>query len=133
MPKILPIFIDTNVLLHHFEYKLNIEDAIERIISKKFEIYVHPMVEAEIIDALTKKGKIARQAKVAMQLISRYYGYKDKKGYHGADIALIKSAEREGGCVLTFDKDLKHRCKAQNIPVISVYRQGRLALTGEIG
>ncbi|MCE7736267.1 MAG: PIN domain-containing protein [Candidatus Heimdallarchaeota archaeon] len=128
----IPIFIDTNVLLHHFEFKINIEEAINRIITRKYEIFVHRLVEEEILEALKKKGKVARNAKVAVQLMSRYKEYDDQIEYPGTDIALMEAAEKEKGCVLTFDKDLKQRCKLQGVAVISLYKQGRLSLVGEI-
>lgn len=124
----IPIFIDTNVLLHHFDYKINIEEAINRILTRKYDIFVHRLVEAEIIEALTKKGKIGRNAKIAIQLMSRYKEYDDQVEHAGTDIALIESAQKENGCVLTFDKVLKHRCKARGIAVISHYKTGRFEL-----
>lgn len=128
----IPIFIDTNVLLHHFEFKINIEEATNRVITRKYEIFVHRLVEVEILEALSKKGKIARNAKVAVQLMSRYKEYDDQIEYPGTDIALIQAAEKEKGCVLTFDKDLKRRCKSQGVAVLSLYKPGRLSLVGEI-
>ncbi|MFV2014254.1 MAG: PIN domain-containing protein [Candidatus Heimdallarchaeota archaeon] len=129
---IIPIFIDTNVLLHHFEFKINIEEAINRIVTKKYEIFVHRLVEMEILESLIKKGKVARNAKVAVQLMSRYKEYDDEVEYEGTDVALMQTAKKENGCVLTFDKDLKRRCLSRGIAVISLYKPGRLALTGQI-
>lgn len=128
----LPIFIDTNVLLHYHEIKLNIDDAINRVVTKKYVIYIHRMVEQEIFDALTKSGKIARQAKIAVQLMKNFIPYEDETEYSGTDTALIEIAKKEKGCVFTFDKKLKYRCKSQSIPVISLFKPGRLQLTGEI-
>ncbi len=128
----LPIFIDTNVLLHYHEIKLNIEDAIDRVITKKYAIYIHRMVEREIFEALTKSGKLARQAKIAVQLMKNYIPYEDETDYSGTDNALIEVAGKEKGCVFTFDKELKYRCRSLSIPVISLYKPGRLQLTGEV-
>ena len=45
---------------------------------------------------------------------------------------LMEIAKKEKGCVFTFDKKLKYRCRSKDIPVISLYKPGRLQLTGEI-
>ena len=64
--------------------------------------------------------------------MSRYKEYDDQIEYPGTDTALIQAAEKGKGCVLTFDKDLKRRCKLQGVAVISLYKPGRLVLVGEI-
>ena len=128
----LPIFMDTNVLLHYYEINLNIEDAINRIITRKYIILIHRMVENEIFDALTKTGKLAKQAKIAVQLMKNFIPYEDETEYSGTDTALMEIAKMEKGCVFTFDKKLKYRCRSKDIPVISLYKPGRLQLTGEI-
>ncbi|OLS20334.1 MAG: hypothetical protein HeimC2_37680 [Candidatus Heimdallarchaeota archaeon LC_2] len=128
----LPIFMDTNVLLHYYEINLNIEDAINRIITRKYIILIHRMVENEIFDALTKTGKLAKQAKIAVQLMKNFIPYEDETEYSGTDTALMEIAKKEKGCVFTFDKKLKYRCRSKDIPVISLYKPGRLQLTGEI-
>ena len=58
--------------------------------------------------------------------------YEDETVYSGTDTALIEVAKKEKGCVFTFDKKLKYRCRSRDIPVISLYKPGTLQLTGEI-
>ncbi len=128
----LAIFIDTNVLLHSSDYGLNIPDEISRLINSKFIIFVHPSVESEIINTLTTKGKSSRQARLAIQLSSRFQSYIDDKIFAGADQALLETAEKENGCVLTFDKGLKSKCIKRNVPVISFFKKGRLKLFGYV-
>lgn len=126
------IFIDTNVLYHAVDYNYNILEKIKEIINVKFDIVIHPKVEEEIIDALTTKGKIAKQAKFAIQLIALFSRYNDYREYNGADTALLKAATREKGVIFTFDKELKERCVKNNIAVLTHYKIGRLQLIGYI-
>jgi len=49
-----------------------------------------------------------------------------------ADTAILQAADDFSGCVLTFDKPLRDRCKAANVPVITNFRKGKLHLIGYV-
>jgi len=126
------VFVDTNVFMHGFEIGIKLEDDLKSLINKGFEIFVHPLVEAEIIELLLEKGKIGQQANVAMNMLSRFNSYEDTRSYAGTDIAVLKSAKREKGILVTLDKNLRDRCIKQNVNVISSFKKGRLKLYGYI-
>ncbi len=127
-----PVFIDTNVLLHAMDLGINIVEDLKTVINKGFEIIIHPMVEAEIIEALMDTGKLGRQARFAMKLMSSFESYYDPREYDGTDICLLISAKRNKGCVFTLDKGLRDRCIAEGVCVISSYKKGKLKLHGYI-
>ncbi|MHA2089907.1 MAG: hypothetical protein ACW98K_03530 [Candidatus Kariarchaeaceae archaeon] len=130
--KTIQIFIDTNVLLHSTEMRINITSAVQRVVDGKFDILVHPLVEGELIASLKQEGKLSRNASVAMGLTTEFSSYQDTRQYSGTDQALLRSARRDQGCVLTFDKDLVERCNKMKIPVITNYKKGRFHLVGHI-
>ena len=130
--KTVRIFIDTTVLYHTVEYNFNIEDKVQEVFTLKYDIFVHPKVEEEVIEALTRKGKIAKQAKFAMQISAKFLPYNDEREYAGADMALFKTAQREEGVVFTYDKDLRDKCKNFEVPVLTHYKKGRLQLIGYV-
>lgn len=130
--KTIRIFIDTNVLLHSTEMRINIKSAVQRVINGKFEIVVHSLVEEELIASLEQEGKLGRNATVAMRLTAEFSSYQDARPYSGTDQALFRSAKRDQGCVLTFDKELVERCNKLNIPVLTNFKMGRFHLVGHI-
>ncbi|MBS85336.1 MAG: hypothetical protein CME83_02070 [Candidatus Heimdallarchaeota archaeon] len=126
------ILIDTNVLYHSDEYGIRIQDDVTKLIEKKSTIYVHSMVQSEILRDLTKNDKRARYAKFAMELINNFEQYEDDRIYDGTDVAILKTAKRVNGIVFTYDKKLKERCKKINVPVITNFRKGKLQLLGHV-
>ncbi len=128
----LHVFVDTNIFMHGFEIGIKLEDDLRALISRGFTIFVHPMVEDEIMELLLEKGKIGQQANVAMNMLSQFNSYEDKREYVGTDIAVLRSAKREKGLVVTLDKKLRDRCMKQNVNVISSFKKGRLKLYGYI-
>ena len=124
------IFIDTNVLIHCIEWKVSLDTQIEKFITKRYQILIHQLVLEELFEATEAPGKTKRLAKLALQLLDRYELYEDEREYAGTDIALLKTARREGGVVLTFDRILLHRCKEVDVPVLYIKGKGKLTLIG---
>lgn len=132
MKDILTILIDTNVLMHINEYNMNLEDSISELISRKFEIAVHPMVVDEVITKLKSKGKEKRQAKFALQLMKMLKTLEDENTYTGTDTALLTFAKEQVCVVLTFDKILKERCRKEGIATLSLGKWDRMQLEGYV-
>jgi rRNA-processing protein FCF1 len=128
----LKIFVDTNVLIHAHDWKIRITEAIDRLNLPKYQVLVHPLVFQEILEASNDKGTLRLQAKLALQTIDLFEYYEDKIEYKGTDTALLESALRENGAVLTFDKELMKRCKEKNVPVLYVKSHAKLILIGYI-
>lgn len=128
----LSIFIDTNVLIHSSEFKVNIQEQLLQIIFKKFQVVIHPLVFSELLEKAQNNTKTGKLAKLGLQLTYMYETYEDTAEYPGTDIALLIAAKREHGAVLTFDKELKNRCKQANVPVIYLKRGGQLMVVGFI-
>jgi len=126
------ILLDTNVLYHSLDYGIQIQDAVRRLISRDWQIYVHSMVQAEIIKDLSAPNKLGRQAKFAMQLMTEFEPYEDDREYPGTDTALLETARRIGGVVFTYDKGLRDRCRAVDIPVITHHTKGKVQLIGYV-
>ena len=115
------------------DYGINIEASVRQLVSKNWEIYVHTMVQQEIIRDLTDKSKRGLKAKLAVQLMTEFQPYDDDREYAGTDIALLETARRISGVVFTFDKELRDRCRKENIPVITHHAKGKVQLIGYVG
>jgi len=68
---ILKIFIDTNVIYHSMDYKLKLEDLLDSLISRRYEIIVHSSVLKEIELDLEKEGRLYNKAKFAKKYIEK--------------------------------------------------------------
>lgn len=128
----LKLFIDTNVLMHLVDYKFNLHENIQELVNRKFEIVIHPMVEDEVIGKLKESGKIKRQAKFALKLMRTMTSHDDEEEYTGTDTAILTIAIETSSVVLTFDKQLKDRCRKNGVSVITLGKWGRLQLEGDI-
>lgn len=128
----LPIFIDTNVLLHAPEWKVRFISELDRIIPKHYKIFIHDRVFSELLDAYEQGGSLGRKAKLAIDMSPQFESYEDEEDYPGTDIAILSAAKKERGAVMTFDKRLKKRCKDEGIPVITIYGTRQLMVDGFI-
>ena len=125
------IFVDTNVLIHHIDWKIRLHEQIESIILNNYHIFVHQLVQNELIETLKKSKKLSNNAKIALKLIENYTMYHDPQSYPDTDTALLETTKREQGILLTFDKDLMSRCKKEAIPVLYSGKR-KLSLIGYI-
>ncbi|MDH5401824.1 MAG: hypothetical protein OEZ01_11365 [Candidatus Heimdallarchaeota archaeon] len=124
------ILIDTNVIYHAQEYKINIINKLDLLLNKKYKVVVHPCVESEIIDDLTAHNKNKLLAKFGIQYISNFESFNDPNQYNGTDIALLNTAKQVNGIVLTFDKILKQRCLKEGVAVITNTKSRNLQIFG---
>jgi hypothetical protein len=104
------VLLDTNALLAVFQFKLNLEKELERLLGK-YEILVPIPVLQELKNIKT------RYAKLALRFASRY---KKINSIYRVDKALLELAKqkRKTIVVLTNDKALRQKLRANKIPII---------------
>ena len=124
------IFIDTNVLLHCFNWKIRLQEQIESLVTTNYEILVHQLVHDEITQ-IQKSRNSSKTVKFVLKLIETYNLYDDAQNYPDTDTALLETAKRERGVILTFDKNLMNRCKSAAVPVLYSGKK-KLTLIGYI-
>ncbi|MHA2502057.1 MAG: hypothetical protein ACXAE3_04245 [Candidatus Kariarchaeaceae archaeon] len=124
------ILLDTNVLYHSMDYGIKIEEAVNRVITRNYQIVVHSMVQGEIISDLNSPDKKAMRAKMAIELMKQFENFEDDREYAGTDSALVETARRIGGVVFTYDKALRDRCKHEKVPVLTYHYKGNVQLIG---
>lgn len=115
------VVLDTNALLMPFQFKINLDSELERLLGS-FE----GIVPSSVLDEL-KRTKPARLAKAAMALASKYRIFEtEEKG----DAAILSVAERLRAVVVTNDRQLGSKLKALRLPVVSLRSRARLVLSG---
>lgn len=113
------VVLDTNALIMPFQFKINLDDELQRIIGNP-EIYV----PSSVIHELERMGR-----KDALKLASRYDKVDvDRKGDEG----VLEAAERLDAIVVTNDGELKDRARKKGIPVAFLRGRTHLELLGEL-
>ncbi len=103
-----PVILDTNALLMQFEFKIDLEDELTRLLGV-FEI----LIPSSVLDEL--KNIKDKNVKSALDLASRYKTIEtEKKG----DKSIIFLAEKFKAVVVTNDRELRRRLKEVGIKVI---------------
>lgn len=125
--KITPVFLDTNAIFMIFEFSLNLESELTRLLGS-FSIKI-PIAVSHEIETIKKrgKGKQKKLAKPALQFIQRYPIY-DHPMYNNADDALFYEAGKVNAVVVTNDLDLRNRLKEKQIPRIFLRGKHQLVL-----
>ena len=125
--KITPVFLDTNAIFMIFEFSVNLESELTRLLGS-FSIKI-PIAVSQEIDTILKRGKGKQKnlAKPALKFIQRYSIY-DHPRYNNADDALLHEAGKVDAVVVTNDFDLIDRLKEKQIPRIFLRGKHQLVL-----
>ena len=109
------VILDSNALMMLFEFSINLEDELTRLLGK-FQIIV-PRPIFDEIKYLSKHGKGKKKfiAKPTLDLI-RKYEVVDVEG--NADDSVLILAKKLNGIVLTNDNELKKRLQNEYLQVI---------------
>jgi len=120
------VILDTNAIMMLFEFQINLEDELTRLVGK-YEIII-PLPVYNELDFLSKHGKGKKQinAKASLKLIDKYkVVYIEEKN---ADDSVILVAKKTKGIVVTNDKELKIRLKKDQIPIIFLRSKQKLVM-----
>ncbi len=112
------VILDTNSLLMPFQFSLNLDKEIRRLIGNA-EIFVPSSVIDELI-ALDKNAPLELSEKYRKVQV-------EKKG----DAGVLEAAMKLDGVIVTNDKELKKRALEQNNPVAFLRSGSHLELIGE--
>lgn len=106
MPK--AVILDANALLMPFQFKLNIDKELKRLFGE-LPVFVPSSVLGELSNAIDPK------AKAALALARKYPIVETELS---GDDAVIDIAIRRDAAVVTNDKELIARLRAEKVPVI---------------
>ena len=122
------VLLDTNFLLVPFQFGVDVFAELDRLLDVEYEIIVPAPVVRELERLAGKRGKEARDARSAMELVK---GFKVLEMGGDADAALLSLA---GGdtVICTNDKLLRERVRQKRAPVIYMRQKGYLALDGNL-
>jgi len=121
------VIIDTNFLLIPAQFKVDIFDEIDRILSEKPELFIIDKTIGELNNILkTQKGKHKAAAKLALALLDKYplqqLSPPETERHLNVDNLILKRVKTDKFLVATQDMALKQKLKADNVRMI-VLRQ----------
>jgi rRNA-processing protein FCF1 len=121
------VLLDTNAILMLFEFSINLEDELRRLIGV-YKILIPDVVFNEL-QFLSEKGKgiKKRHANASLQLIKKYELIKiDSK--KNTDDAIVSLTTNNNFVVVTNDKELRKRLKKNSVPVIFLRAKKKLVI-----
>ena len=111
--------------------KLDIFSEIENIIPGRVQFCIADLVRRELVKLSLKKSEVGRKAEFALRLVDKCDNIKiESKNFEKVDDALVRFAGKNEVIVATSDKELRHRLRDINVPVIYVRGRSRVELEG---
>ena len=110
------VILDSNAILMLFEFSLDLESELIRLLGKYKIIIPSPVVKELIFLSNEGKGQKKINAKASLELIKKYDIFDiDAKT---TDNAVLITAKKTNGIVVTNDKELRKKLKEISIKVI---------------
>lgn len=115
------VVFDANALLMPFQFGINIDMEIERLIGE-----FHGVVPSPILGEIRRNG--GKWSKAALSLAKKYEIMRTE---NVGDRAVIELAEKLGGIVVTNDEGLQRKLREKGISYIFMRGKSRLEMRGQ--
>jgi len=124
------VILDTNFLLIPAQFKVDIFEEIERIMTTKYKIKIIDKTIGELKNIIEKQSlKHKSAARIALQLVKKYKMPEIKTDLSAnVDRLIIETVNKESFIVATQDKELKRHLKSKKIPLIILRKKQFLEL-----
>ena len=119
------VILDSSSILMLFEFSIDLEDELTRLLGKFRVLIPRPMFDELIFLSKHGKGKKKYNSKPALDLIKKYdISEAEGKG----DDSVLYLAKVHNGVVVTNDKDLRKRAKDIHLQTIYLREKSKLVL-----
>jgi rRNA-processing protein FCF1 len=124
------VILDSNALMMQFQFHIDIEREVKRILGGNYEVVV-PSIVVEELDRLVKTatGKDQGVARMAAEL-ARTFKVVESPG--DGDVGILRLAEKLNAIVVTNDRALRARCRAKELPTIHMRSSAYLTIEGHV-
>lgn len=126
------IVLDSNALMMQFQFSVDIESEMRRLLDIDYEILVPDIVIGELRNLASSLplGKERGEAVMAIKLATTFRVVKTEGP---ADTGILRLAEKLNAIVVTNDKILRARLRAKNIANIHLRSKAFLTVEGHVG
>jgi rRNA-processing protein FCF1 len=132
--KIVKVILDSNALFVPLQFKIDIFEELQTLLSVKFEPVLLSPIRKEL-ETIAEKGspKMRKWASYALKLAEKCVFLEAKEKIEGSpDDAIVEAARKLDCPVFTNDRKLRKRLRNINVPVIYVRQKSRLEIDGRI-
>ncbi|KXB01235.1 hypothetical protein AKJ41_02305 [candidate division MSBL1 archaeon SCGC-AAA259O05] len=124
------IIMDANFLMIPESHGVNIFNELDRIVDRKYELFVPEVVIGELENLKENGTPFERKAaKVGVELASKAKKIPSEKP---ADEEILRLTEKGNCAVATSDSNLQKRLREEGIPVIYLRQRTHLEIEGSI-
>ncbi|MFH0713825.1 MAG: hypothetical protein V1722_04290 [Candidatus Micrarchaeota archaeon] len=125
--EMIPVVIDTNVLLLQFQKRVNLEEEIERLIEAPHFFVVLEQCVDELKAMASKQRKFSLAARAALALIRVKYKV-DKSTAGKPDDAMLNYCVANGGILCTLDVALRKKARDKGVKAVFLRGESHLSL-----
>jgi hypothetical protein len=125
----LKVVLDSNFLMIPFQFGIDILAELDRILDRKYEIFVTRGVMQELEKLSRSKGARAKEAQGALSLIKALHVLNSKG--KSVDDVLVDMASKDT-IICTNDRILKEKIKKKGAPVIYLRQKSHLVIEGYV-
>lgn len=123
------VILDTNALMMQFQFHIDLESELKRILDFQYEMVVPSTVKDELSAIASEgAGKDAAEARMALELAKTFKELPSGPG----DPGILRLAEELGAIVVTNDKILRARLRAKDVPNVHMRSKAFLTIEGHI-
>ncbi|MBD3405489.1 MAG: hypothetical protein GF411_05055 [Candidatus Lokiarchaeota archaeon] len=130
------VVIDTNFITIPAQFALDIFLETEIVVERKVDFHILTSVIEEIDRKIAQAKKMSKKRifRIAKSLVEQCQVVQTDAFLEGlpVDDQLIQYARRVKGIIATNDRELKHKARAQGIPVLMLRSRKHLILEGNI-
>ena len=119
------VVLDSSSILMLFEFSINLEDELTRLLGKFCVLIPRPIFDELIFLSKHGKGKKKYNSKPALKLIEKY---EILEAEGNGDDSVLFLAKRHNGIVVTNDRDLRKRAKDIHLQTIYLREKSKLVL-----
>ncbi|PSG96132.1 nucleotide-binding protein [Thermoplasmatales archaeon SW_10_69_26] len=126
------VIVDANALMMQFQYHVDLEQELERVIPGAFDV----IVPRQVLDELETKterasGKEAEEARLGIELGETFEVAEIEGDFEKTDDAIVQiAADRDDTVVVTNDKLLRAQLRAQGVPNVHMRSKAFLTVEG---
>jgi rRNA-processing protein FCF1 len=128
------VILDSNALFVPFQFKIDVFEALETLLGRKFEPILLSTIKKEL-EAVVEKGspKMRKWASFALRLAEKCTFLEvEETVVESPDDSIVEMAKKCGCLVFTNDRALRKRLRDISVPTIYVRQKSRLEIDGRI-
>lgn len=130
------ILLDTNFLLIPAQFRVDIFQEIDRLITQKYDLITLPHIINELNEFGKKSRKNQNEARIALELAKKCKIMETNSDFplissNGVDDIILKLAIKNRWIVATNDAALRKKLRSQQLPTITLRNKAYLIIEGD--